>query len=50
MKKLENLQERLNDNPNSFILTEALRIYVNAENQENEIKALEILERAAQQY
>lgn len=50
MENLEILQKRFNDDQVSFILTEALKIFANAENQENALKALEILDRAAQQY
>ena len=45
---LQEMIERFNENNIGFICGEALKIYFRAENEETVIRALELLERAAQ--
>lgn len=45
---LDEMTERFNTNNISFICREALKIYFRTENEETAVRALELLERAAQ--
>ena len=47
-KTLDEMTERFNTNNISFICREALKIYFRTENEETAVRALELLERAAQ--
>lgn len=47
-KTLNWVVKRFNENHINFICTEALVIFINAENNEIALRALELLERAAQ--
>ncbi len=47
-ENVEEVTSRFNENSGSFICAEALKIYVRAANDEVALKALELLEKAAQ--
>ena len=47
---LEETMEKFNDNKQSFICTEALKIFYKTQHEEIAIRALELLEKAAQPF